>query len=545
MKFTPTKIIKLTVPFFVLFVLSSCNKDADLLADYVLAPDQNALAVKFVVNDSYFVSNGNSMVLDVLENDTFEEPENVAIVETSTPDNGTVTINEDNTLTYTPEDTTTDEPVTDTFTYTTETVVEDQTTTTEEGTVTVTKLGALMAFPGAEGFGKNATGGRGGIVVEVTNLNDSGSGSLREALKMKQTRTIVFKVGGTIDCTTYLEIPQESGNVTIAGQTAPGDGILIKNGGLRVSASNTIIRYLRFRLGTNVSGSNVDGLTIRSFESSSPLHNVIVDHCSISWGQDENISITNAENVTIQNSILGECAKNFLIQNSKNVSVIKNITCLTQERNIRANKIPHLDLTFEMINNLVYGFNAGTRPSDGLKFTVEKNIYKYSNDFTATVNNIVDLIEPNPENFETNQLENTYAYIGNNIIPSGASLYSSRIAPFIKSSPLYRSTYVPVTTSGLENLLLANAGALPHDAVDLRYINNIKDKTGKLATNGTFPSITGGKAFTDTDKDGIENTWESANGLDQNDSKDAKQDGDGDGYTNLEVFLHSLTLKWM
>lgn len=523
----------------------SCSKDSDLLTDYVLADTQDAIAIKFVVNDNYVLSNDNSIVLDVLNNDTFTEQDNVTITETSSPTNGNVVVNEDNTVTYTPEETETEEIVSDTFTYTTEVVNEDQTTTTEEGTVTITiaKFGSLKAFPGAEGFGGNATGGRGGIVVEVTNLNDSGSGSLRAALKMTQTRTIVFKVGGTINCKSYLNLPEGSGNVTIAGQTAPGGGILIKNGELRMSASNVIIRYIRFRVGTDVTGTNEDALKIRSFNSSAPLRNVIVDHCSFSWAMDENIAITNAENVTIQNSILAECTKNFLIQNSKDVSVLNNITCLTRERNIRANTIPHLDLTFEMTNNLIYGFIAATRPSEGLKFTVENNIYKHSDEINTTNSNIVDLVKPNPENYETNTIENTYAYISNNVIPSGTSLYSTKIAPFLESSALYRSSYEPINTSELENYLLANAGAFPRDAVDSRYIDKIKNKTGKLASNGTFPSISGGEAYTDNDNDGIEDSWEDMIGLNSSDSNDARKDDNGDGYTNLESFLHYLTIR--
>jgi Big-like domain-containing protein len=528
----------------ILFFQLSCSKDSDLLADYVLADTQDAIAIKLVVNDNYVLTNNNSIVLDVLSNDTFTEQDNVTIIETSTPTNGNVVVNEDNTLTYTSEETETEEIVSDTFTYTAEVVNEDQTTTTEEGTVTITiaKLGSLKAFPGAEGFGKYATGGRGGIVVEVTNLNDSGPGSLREALKMTETRTIVFKVGGTIKCESYLNLPEGSGNVTIAGQTAPGGGILIKNGELRVSASNVIIRYIRFRLGTDVTSTNLDALKIRSFNPSAPLSDIIVDHCSFSWARDENVAITNAENVTIQNSIIAECAKNFLIQSSKDVSVLNNITCLTRERNIRANTIPHLNLTFEMANNLIYGFIEATRPSEGLKFTVENNIYKHSDEISNTANNIVDLVAPNPENYETNTIINTYAYISGNVIPSGTSLYSTKIVPFLESSALYRSSYVPVSTSGLEEYLLANAGAFPRDAVDSQYIDKIKNKTGGWARNGTFPSILGGEAYTDNDNDGIEDSWEDLYGLSSNDSKDARKDDNGDGYTNLEAFLNSLTL---
>src|SRR5690606_16312399 len=145
--------------------------------------------------------------------------------------------------------------------------------------------GELKAFPGAEGFGKDATGGRGGRVIQVTNLNASGSGSLRAALEASGTRTVVFRVGGTIDLgnvRVYIENP----NLTIAGETAPGDGILIRNGTLAISANNVIVRHLRIR----GSAPGDDCMVIKSFNSS-PVENVIIDHSSLSWGEDENLAV--------------------------------------------------------------------------------------------------------------------------------------------------------------------------------------------------------------------------------------------------------------
>ncbi len=157
--------------------------------------------------------------------------------------------------------------------------------------LSATSVAQQLAFPTAVGYGKYTIGGRGGIVCEVTNLNDDGPGSLRAAIETKGPRTIVFRVSGTIELQRPLTIRHPY--VTIAGQTAPGDGICIKRHPLNIGADEVIIRYIRVRLGDE-SGNDTDAISGRGHK------NIILDHVSASWSIDETLSIYQCENVTIQ-----------------------------------------------------------------------------------------------------------------------------------------------------------------------------------------------------------------------------------------------------
>ena len=159
-----------------------------------------------------------------------------------------------------------------------------------------------LSFPGAEGFGRYTTGGRGGKVLFVTKISDDGSkGTLRHALEQKGKRYIVFKIGGTIFLQSPLKI--KNGEVTIAGQTAPGDGITIANYETFVAADNVIIRYIRFRMGDQKKHEG-DALGARF------IKNLMVDHCSMSWSTDETVSIYANENTTLQWCVIAESLKN-------------------------------------------------------------------------------------------------------------------------------------------------------------------------------------------------------------------------------------------
>lgn len=510
-------------------------------------------------NDQVQTTADKKVVIPVLKNDTYSDKNTATVTQTTTPAKGTVIINNDNTLTYTPN---ADASGSDTFTYTAQVDNAEKTaSTTNKGTVTITidgtstspptnlDLGGLAAFPGAVGFGKNATGGRGGTVIQVTNLNDSGSGSLRAALEAKGARTVVFRVGGTINLNSGIHI--SNGNLTIAGETAPGGGILIKGNVVQVEANNVIIRYIRFRLGSSAP-SDTDAFSITAWGGET-VENIIIDHCSFSWGVDENFNIRGSDlnssvvrNITVQNSVISECGYGVLLyQNVQNVSFFQNLLAFNAERNIRANYGFEGVFKFEMVNNLIYGYsNSATNPSNGQKYTILNNKYKLSTSFTYTHDkNAVGASAPDsgvPDSW-------TYAYIDGNILPSGWNLTASRVDPYIKSTPYATSglTSIAYPANSIEDKILSHVGAsLPtRDAVDTRIVNSYKNGTGTISTSGTYPNIADGTPYKDSDSDGMEDSWELANGLNPNDKSDGSKDRNGDGYTNLEEFLYYLTLK--
>jgi hypothetical protein len=534
--------------------LEVTNED-NSTSDVPLIVDVNVKPTVDVVDDKVETEKGSSLLIEPLKNDKFRPESGVVVSETTTPSKGTVVLNDDSTVTYTPN---TGAVGIDLFSYTTKIINLDESETTEKGSITVTingsgssqtnpgPMGPLKAFPGAEGFGKNATGGRGGNIIHVTNLNDSGPGSFRDALGKTGNRTIVFDVGGTINAQNYFDIPNGKGNVTIAGQTAPGGGIMIKGGELRISASNVIVRYLRFRLGSSTFGadSNEDGINITAYRGDK-IENIIIDHCSISWAQDENISLvggfsgSSVSNVSIQNCIIAESGYGLLsYKNNRNISIIKNLFANNRERNIRANWPISGAFQFELTNNLIYGYRAGTNPSLGMKFTVLNNKYKKSASVgfggSTSINGELD---------GTGIVGDTYAYISGNIAGSGQSEYSSNLNSYKKTSPFESSGYSALSANSLEDALLNHVGAsLPiRDAVDTRIISNYNSGTGSLVSTGTFPNISNGSGYLDNDKDGMSDSWEISNGLNPNDSSDGNGDRDNDGFTNLEEFLHAIT----
>lgn len=249
------------------------------------------------------------------------------------------------------------------------------------GSVNVSSAHEIPAFPGAEGFGRYATGGRGGKVYHVTTLEDGKqAGTLRHALMQKETRTVVFDVAGTIFLNSRLDI--KNGNLTLAGQTAPGQGICIARHPLTINTDNVIIRYLRFRVG-NEGGGEPDGLTCMD------SRNVIIDHCTISWSVDETCSVYGGENLTVQWCLVSESLRTAghakgshgygAIWGGARASFHHNLLAHHESRTPRLGPRPGTQEReyVDMRNNVIYNWaGGGCYGGEGMKVNIVNNYYK-------------------------------------------------------------------------------------------------------------------------------------------------------------------------
>ena len=423
-----------------------------------------------------------------------------------------------------------------------------------------------ISFPEAEGFGKFATGGRGGNVYTVTNLNDDGSGSFREACEASGPRTIIFAVSGIINLESNLVITND--NLTIAGQTAPGDGICLKGAGFIVQASDVIVRYLRFRLGDNgykdengnIVGSNSsDSDTVGVYGSSGGTTDVIFDHCSLSWSIDEIVGIygnpSNAvngvNNITFQYCIFSEAlsashhdegahSMAFLMnQNSNNITIYKNLFANSRERHIRSGG----GCSFEMINNVVYNFRYTCVVSAESEFSMVNNHYKEGNEPISS-SYIADYTSQS--GFDAAL---TRAYITGNTSDAGLNQIDPAFNPYIEPSPPLNSSINPDDTASAIADVLQNSGAiLPvRDAIDNRVINTYSSNSGDIIDTqeevGGYPVYNSTTAPLDTDSDGMPDFWEIENGLNINDPSDRNIE-QPDGYTNLEYYINGISFTY-
>lgn len=405
------------------------------------------------------------------------------------------------------------------------------------------------AFPGAEGLGARTPGGRGGRVLFVTNLNDSGAGSLRAAVETEGRRIVVFRTGGTIRLKSHLRITEPY--LTIAGQTAPGGGILIRDAGVYVSTHDVIIRYLRVRIGASTV-EKYDTQDCLHIGDGPGVHDVIVDHCSFSWSIDEVASVVSqAHDVTLQWCIIGEALEAPLKLDKKRdhayclmlgnypdkVSVHHNLLAHCEHRNPRIQGGTH-----DFVNNLVYNWGYFTAV-----FSRDPN-----------VNFVGNYYKPGPDSRLCLPLEEKPDDMGRVYVRGNRSVQRPT-----DDLPEWKLTVgvpeeghraidpfevVPVKTTTAEKAysqILAHAGArLPQlDAVDRRILNDVRNGTGKVIDRpeevAGFPRIARGKPPTDSDNDGIPDTWEKKRGLNPNDASDSKADRDGDGYTNVEEYFNA------
>ncbi|MDB6152695.1 MAG: uncharacterized protein JWL90_1148 [Chthoniobacteraceae bacterium] len=443
--------------------------------------------------------------------------------------------------------------------------------------------GLLPAFPGAQGFGAETIGGRGGRVIEVTNLNDSGAGSFREACLATGARIIVFRVGGTITLNSRLSMTSTNSFVTIAGQTAPGGGVQIKGADVILNGTHdVVIRHMRFRPSDSSStdANNRNALTLYGDSSTNKCYNVLVDHCSINWGAGDNAAMWDyVENVTWERCIFEGVSHNYSTATQipsyallagtavgngshlKNVTVHHSYLVNSAQRNpLLASDGPH-----HLINNVIYNWQSfGTNIQNngaGTAVNLIGNFYKRgpasdANRYAIGMDHVLNpngfvYVSDNIGPFRPTSAYNDWAIIGSGY--DTTKYWTTPAAATLRRTTPWPASPIPVTvvsSSQVVAQVLNDVGAtLPsRDSVDLQLVNNYSAGTGaiKLATAETaawWPALAAGTAPVDTDHDGMPDSWETQNGLNPKDATDGARDADGDGYSNVEEFLNKTNPK--
>lgn len=439
----------------------------------------------------------------------------------------------------------------------------------------------LPAFPGAEGHGKYTTGGRGGKVYFVTTLVDNNlPGSLRYAIEQVGSRIIIFSVSGTIQLTSELKI--ENPNMTIAGQTAPGDGITLRNYPVSVNADNVIIRFMRFRMGDETK-TEADAIGGRYHK------NIIIDHCSMSWSTDECVSFYINEDFTLQWCIISESLRYSVhdkgahgyggIWGGKRASFHHNLLAHHDSRNPRlgeaAGDAYALTDNVDMRNNVVYNWQGNScYGAEAMNVNIVNCYYK-PGPATSKPERII-AIDKNLT--EGTAVYNTWGkfYIDGNILSASErattdnwtygvyNQYHSKYGTVSDEDKTAMRLSEPhpfgeVTTQSAEvayNKVIQFGGAsLIRDAVDLRIILDVKTGTATYMTGGNgsvngiidtqtavggWPVLTTLTTPADTDQDGMPDNWETAKSLDPNNPNDAQLKTVDGLYPNIEVYINSL-----
>jgi len=418
-----------------------------------------------------------------------------------------------------------------------------------------------LAFPTAEGFGRYTSGGRGGQVLEVTNLQDNGPGSLRAAIETSGARTVVFRISGTIILQSPLQITHD--NITIAGQTAPGDGICLRDYPVWIAANNVIIRFIRSRLG-DVHKLSEDAIScIRQ-------KNIIVDHCSFSWGIDEVASFWDNENTTVQWCIISESLSHSFhhkgdhgyggIWGGMGATFHHNLLAHHSSRNPRFNgsryhKEPEKEVV-DFRNNVIYnwGFNSAYGGEGGY-FNIVANYYKYG-PATKPKNRIVEPWDDKGKWFIQDNFVFGFPDITDNNWAGGVQ--GKYITGIRTDSPHPTEPVITQSAEQAYELVLAHAGATfpKRDPVDQRVLKEVRDGTATYGgiwgaksgiidsqdQTGGWPELHSTPAPQDSDHDGMPDEWELEHGLNPLDSEDRNGDPDHDGFTNLEEYLNSLAI---
>ena len=432
-----------------------------------------------------------------------------------------------------------------------------------------------LAFDGAEGGGKYAYGGAGGTVLHVTTLADGYSkGTLRHAINQKVARTIVFDVTGVIHLTEELKI--ETGNLTIAGQTAPGDGICIADGGVQIhNCSNVLVQFVRFRMG-DTREVEADALEIKGCK------NVMIDHCSMSWSTDECVSVYDNENTTVQYCIIAESLRNSVhgkgqhgyggIWGGKNATFHHNLLCHHDSRNPRFDHqlVSEIQGPIDYVNNVVYNWGGNSAyGGEGRQINFVNNYYKpgpassnrnrFFNPTTTCSEPLCKPIQANGRFYIVGNYNPDYADATNDNWGVGVQMDKNNSVDkmSMKVDVPFEVTALGVTQTAqaaYETVLEKAGCSLKRDALDETYVSDVRNKTythkgsngsgnGLIDTQkdaGGWPEYATAEKPKDTDNDCIPDEWETAHGLDPMNYLDGNMRPEGSLFTNLQIYLQSL-----
>jgi len=423
---------------------------------------------------------------------------------------------------------------------------------------------SMPAFPEAEGFGAQSLGGRGGKVIFVTNLNDSGPGSFRAAVETEGSRTVIFRISGTIALKSAIVITRPF--ITIASQTAPGEGICLKDHALVIAADHVIVRYLRCRPGDNAKAES-DSLSLSSG------HNIIVDHCSTSWSVDETLSASSRGqlgNATVQWCIISESLDDSIHHKGSHGygSLIRGSfgNGYTYHHNLYAHhhaRLPrpgnYIDSSrdpegfiLDFRNNVIYnwagnaaGYNADG--SNGVNSITRMNFV--GNYYKTGINSTGSLAFSESTHavrafFHNNCMNGSYPDDPWSLV-SFTKFSDEDIKAYKQSEPIPVPAVKKDDAITAYKRVLAQAGCMlpARDAVDTRIVSEVKNGTGKIIDDeqqvGGWPELKSTEPPQDSDKDGMPDEWEKQHGMDPGDPADRNIDTDADGYTNLEEYLNS------
>ena len=408
-----------------------------------------------------------------------------------------------------------------------------------------------IAFPGAEGYGKYTAGGRGGRVLIVTNLNDNGVGSFRDAVEQKGPRIVVFAVDGTIELKSPLRINNDS--ITIAGQSAPGDGICLKDYPLVVNASNVIVRYIRVRVGDR-HRLDSDGLGGGRYGQK----NVILDHISTSWSIDECLSIYKTENLTVQWCLVSHSLNTSVhTKGSHGFGGIWGGYKATFHHNLLANhasrnpRFSSVDGTkwVDYRNNVVYNWGFKTAYGGGHHGEINMVGNYYKPGPASQHHRLLDVAEDGTGRY----------YVAGNVMEGDDTVtrdnhcaVTDKFSGLVDTPFPYEPINEDIPVVAYRRVLKEVGCSFSRDTYDKEVLRQVKKGIGTFGIKGIinsqkevggWPVLKTGKPLRDTDADGMPDVWEHRYGLNMNDASDASSYTLDKNYTNIEIYLNGLLLN--